>query len=245
MLYKYFSFKVYTVVIFVVASHIAYGEEVESTSSKWNSELGLGYVNTTGNTQTESIKATAKTVHEEQQWRQSAAIEALNASENDQTTAERYLLTGKIDYKYSKFNYWYFIASYENDRFAGYDRRTSESVGYGRRLIENAALTLDAEIGPGARQTKFETGEQTREFIGRVAGTLKWKISKSSDFGEEVSSEFGEKTTVTKSVTSLKASINSQLAMKLSYTVKYTSDVPVDTKKTDTETVVTIVYNYH
>jgi len=242
--FRNLSCNFYIAVIFIASSHIAHGDEIES-SSKWNSELGLGYVNTTGNTQTESIKATAKTVHDDHQWRQSATIEALNASENGQTTAERYLLTGKVDYKYSKFNYWYFTASYENDRFAGYDRRTSESAGYGRRLIEMTELTLDAEIGPGARQTKFETGEQTREFIGRIAGTLKWKITGNSDFGEEIFSEFGDKTTVTKSVTSLKASINSQLAMKLSYTVKYTSDVPVDTKKTDTESVVTLVYNYH
>jgi len=226
-------------------SSLVHADTDENNTSKWNSELGLGYVKTTGNTRTQSIKATAKTLHERKQWRHSASLEALNTSENDKNTAERYLLTGKIDYKYTKYNYWYLTASYENDRFSGYDRRTSESVGYGRRLLENEKITLDTEIGPGARQTKFDTGEHTRELIGRIAASFKWKISNNSDFGEEVFSEIGDKTTVTKTVTSVKASINSQLAMKLSYTVKYTSDVPIGTKKTDTESVVTLVYNYH
>ena len=238
--------RIFSLLLFyvVIAPEIQ-ADTVENSPSKWITELGLGYVKTTGNTQTASIKATAKTVNERQRWRHSASLEALNAAENDKTTAERYLLTGKTDYKYSKFNYWYLTISYENDRFSGYDRRTSESAGYGRRLIEQSNLTLDAEIGPGARQTKYDKGEQTREAIGRIAGTLKWKISNNSDFGEEITSEFGDKTTVTKSVSSLKASINSQLAMKLSYTMKYTSDVPIGTKKTDTESVVTLVYNFH
>ncbi|MGD8559906.1 MAG: DUF481 domain-containing protein, partial [Gammaproteobacteria bacterium] len=54
----------------------------------------------------------------------------------------------------------------------------------------------------------------------------------------------GDDETVTKSVTALTANINSSLAMKLSYTIKHTSEVPPDIEKTDTETVVTIVYKY-
>jgi len=223
----------------------AIAETPTTSDSGWKVEVGLGYVKTTGNTRTTSVKATTKAEHEQQQWRQSANFEALSASENATTTAERYFASGKVDYKYSKFNYWYLTGSYENDRFSGFDRRTSESIGYGRRLIEYPELTLDTELGPGARQTKFDNGDYTSEFIGRIAAALKWHISEHSEFGEDIYSEYGESTTITKSVSALKAAINSQLAMKLSYTVKYTSEVPDDIANTETESVVTLVYNFH
>jgi len=223
----------------------AFAADLPESPPAWKTEVGLGYVKTTGNTRTESIKGTAKTVHELQQWRQSASLEALNTSDNGKTTAERYLLSGKIDYKYSAFNYWYVTATYENDRFSGYDYRTSESAGYGRRLVQRPSVKLDVEIGPGARQTKYDTGEHSRELMARLAATLKWAISSNSEFSEEYTTEYGQDTTVSKSVTALKANLNSQLAMKLSYTIKYTSKVPDGADKTDTESVITLVYNFH
>ena len=50
--------------------------------------------------------------------------------------------------------------------------------------------------------------------------------------------------TITRSTTSLKAQIVGQLAMKASFAVKYTDSVPADTKKTETETALTLVYSF-
>jgi putative salt-induced outer membrane protein len=210
----------------------------------WTADIGVGYVRTTGNTETESLKGDVKAVKEKNKWRHSVKLEALNTSDNGQTTAERYFLSGKTDYKFSEFGYWYVTASYEDDRFSGYDYRISESAGYGRRLVSQPTLTIDGEIGPGAKQSKTDAGENQDEFLVRLAGNLLWKISDNSDFSEELFTEIGDDETVTKSVTALTANINSSLAMKLSYTIKHTSEVPPDIEKTDTETVVTIVYKY-
>jgi putative salt-induced outer membrane protein len=216
----------------------------EATPTGWTAEIGLGYVRTSGNTNTTSTKGNAKAVNEIDKWRHTVTVEALKSSDDDVTTAERYFLSGKSDYKYSTYNYWFVRVSYDDDHFSGYDYRITETVGYGRRLIHEPELSLDAEIGPGARQSKTDAGENEDEFIVRLSGDLKWKISETSEFTEELSTEIGEDDTVSKSVTGLKANINKSLAMKVTYTVKNTSDVPVGVKETDTEFVVTLVYNY-
>ena len=72
---------------------------------------------------------------------------------------------------------------------------------------------------------------------------LDWKISKSASFNEKITVESGD-TTTTKSVSALKAKINSKLASKITYTVKHVDKVPVGVKKTDKELAVTLVYNF-
>jgi len=237
------SSPILTLISPVYAESEATEKAPEVKDGSWAIEIGLGYVRTSGNTNTETIKGNAKGVSEYEKWRHSLNFEALNSSDDDVTTAERYFLSGKTDYKFTKYNYWYGTVSYDDDHFSGYDYRITESVGYGRRLIHEPTLSLDTEIGPGARQSKTDDGESDDEFMMRIAGNLNWKISDTSEFSEELFSEIGEDVTVSKSVTGLKANINTSLAMKLSYTVKHTSEVPADVKKTDSEFVVTLVYS--
>ena len=210
----------------------------------WIADLGLGYVKTTGNTETTTIKGDAKAVKEVEKWRHTITAEGLNTTDRDITTAERYFLSGKSDYKFTKYNYIYATATYDNDRFSGFEYRTTLSVGYGRRIIHQPTLSLDGEIGPGMRYSKPDNGDSEDEFVAHLAANLKWNITDYSEFTQDIFSDIGEDATITKSVTGLTANINKTLALKLSYTYKYTSEVPVGIDKTDTETVVTIVYKY-
>ena len=52
------------------------------------------------------------------------------------------------------------------------------------------------------------------------------------------------KNTATKSVTAFKSKITGALSMKASYKVEHDSHVPADTEKTDTETALTLVYDF-
>lgn len=212
----------------------------------WKASVEFGLVNTTGNTETQTITSKAKVELDKVQWRHSAAFESLSSSDEAGTTAERYEVNGQSNYKIgaSKRNYLFFMINYEDDRFSGYDYRATETIGYGRRVVEEPSLTLDLEIGPGARQSELENGDSEDEGLLRGAAKLAWKISGTSSLTEDLSVEAGEDTTISKSVTALTAKINSSLATKVTYTVKNTSDVPVDTEKTDTETAVTLIYTF-
>ncbi len=216
--------------------------QVVDTSWKGNVELGI--VTTSGNTETETINAKAKVETEREKWRHAAFVDTLNSSTQGTSTAERFVINGQSNYKFGEHNYFFAMVNYEDDRFSGYDYRVSEALGYGRRVIGDAALTLDLEIGPGARQSKLNAGGSDNEYTVRGAAKLAWKISDTSALTSDLSSDVGEDTTITKSVTALTAQVNGSLATKITYTIKNTSDVPVGIKKTDTETAVTLVYSF-
>lgn len=218
--------------------------DAAALDTAWKGNVEIGYVTTSGNTETESLNAKAKAETEREKWRHTISLEALNSSDQNVTTAERYLLSGQSDYKMGAKNFFYALVSYEDDRFSGYDYRVMESIGYGRRVIGEPKLTLDLEIGPGARQSKLDSGKTEDEFLARGAAKLAWKVSDTSKFTEDFTAEVGQDVTVTKSVTGLSAKVNSSLATKLTYTIKNTSDVPPGIEKTDTEVAVTLVYGF-
>ena len=227
-------------------SIVAQAEEQpeEKPKDKYKGNVELGYVNTTGNTETQTINAKAKVEANYAKWRQTVKLGALNNSDGDTTTAEKYYASLKTDYRFSQRNYAFGLIDYDNDRFSGFNYRTSISLGYGRRVIDETALWLDLEGGPGARFSELDSGESQDEFMFRLAGNLGWKISETSLSEQELSSDIGEDTTITRSVTALSAQIIGSLAMKLAYTLRHTSEVPADIKKTDTETSVTLVYKF-
>lgn len=222
----------------------SYAETKDPEFGTWKGNVELGIVYTTGNTETETTSAKAKAATETEDWRHTIKYESLKSADQGTTTAERYVVNGQSDYKLDKKNFFFVMLNYENDRFSGYDYRITEAIGFGRRVLDEPNLTLDLEIGPGARQSKLETGETENEGMVRGAGRLNWKISESSNFTEDLTVDAGEDSTVTKSVSALSAQINGSLATKITYTIKNTSDVPPGVEKTDTETSVTLVYKF-
>lgn len=221
-----------------------YAEDATVEKSLWKASAELGFVSTTGNTETETLNAKAKASTDREKWRHKAEITSLNSSDATTRTAQKVTLMGKSDYKLEGKNFLFGVVSYENEKFSGYDYRVTEAIGYGRRVVENADMILDLEVGPGARQSKLDNGDTENESMLRVAAAYDWTISKTSKFSEVFTVEMGEDVTVSKSVTSLSSQIEGNLSMKVTLTYKNTSDVPVGVENTDTETAVTLVYNF-
>lgn len=210
----------------------------------WSVSAELGGVITRGNSDTDSVNGKLQVGYERAPWRHRLNLEALGASDDDKTTAERYLAAYKADYRFDERNYMFGALRAERDRFSGFEYQVSESVGYGRRIILTEAHQLDGELGPGARQSERDDGQRENELIARLAGVYRWKLSPTSEFGEDLIVQAGESNTQTESVTALKLKINSRLAMKLSYTVKHNSDPPPEAEETDTTTAINLVFDY-
>lgn len=228
-----------------LTTSLAFADGDTSTNS-WKGSLEVGYVKTSGNTETESLNTKASAETDREIWRHKINLEALKSSDHGTTTAERYAVNGQSDYKLKgKRNFFFIFLGYEDDKFSGYEYQLTEAIGYGRRVLDEPTMKLDLEIGPGARQRKVEATNKTEgEKLVRGAAKYAWDISETSKFTEDLSTEVGEDVTITKSVTALSAKINSSLATKITYTVKNTSKVPPGIKKTDTEMAVTLVYGF-
>jgi len=216
----------------------------EKPASKWNGEAELGYLKTSGNTDTESLHTKGKIINERIKWKHTATIEITRKSDNGVTNAKRTYITGKSDYNIDEFSYLFATLTYENDDFSGYEYQYTEAIGYGYHVIKQEDLKLDMEVGVGARQSKLDSGSTNSEGLVKGAADLEWKLSKTSTFTQHLSVEAGEDNTISRSITALKIQVIGNLSAKLSHSIKHNSDAPAGKEKTDTESIVTLVYSF-
>lgn len=223
----------------------------EEEKSPWTNSAELGFVRTTGNTETQTLSGKADVVYEVEKWRHSGHVEGYGTESEDGTgtaivSAERYELSGKSDYKFTELDYIYGVIKLQKDRFSGFEYEHIVSAGYGRKAIKQENMELDLEIGPGQRFFKVDDGIADEEAVLRLSANYWWQISDTSKFTQELTSDIGEEITSSKSVTGIQANINSTLALKFTYTLRHKSSVPVgtDIEKKDTETAMTLVYSF-
>ena len=231
----------------LAASTVQAAEEVkkEEKTSPWTTTAGLGYVNTTGNTNTDSLTFKFDTAYEIERWKHEAHIETLKASTDDVTTADRKLFTAQTNYKFRPLDYFWGNFSYEDDRFTGFDYQAIISAGYGRKLINAEKHKLDAEVGPGYRKFKVIEPPQTDdEALLRLVGKYKWLISSYSEFTQDLIGNFGEDQEEWRSITALRTSINKTLALRLAYNVRYLDKVPLGNERYDRTTTITLDYTF-
>jgi putative salt-induced outer membrane protein len=224
-------------------------DEKAEDKSPWTSTLELGFIRTSGNTETQTTALKADVVYEVDKWRHTGHAEGYGTESEDDAgnnivSAERYQLSGKSDYKFNEFDYMFGLVELNKDRFSGFEYENKVSAGYGRKIIKQEDMELDLEIGPGVRFFKIDNGESDDEALLRLAGKYWWQISPSSKFTQDLSVDIGEDITSTESITGIQANINSTLALKFTYTIRNKSEVPVNTERTDTELAMTLVYTY-
>jgi putative salt-induced outer membrane protein len=221
-------------------------------AAPWSGEFGLGYLATSGNTDTSSVNAKLGLEYVEGAWKNSFLATAMGATDVDDTTneerstAERYLAANKLDYNFTERDYAFFALEWEKDLFGAVRQRTSQTVGYGRHVLVGPEHLLDLEVGVGARQNRLNDAIRTKEddAIARFAGKYIWNLSETSAFQQTLKVETGDTNTYTESVTELKMSIVGNLFAALAYTIRNNSDVPAGTKKTDTLTAVNLSYAF-
>ena len=211
----------------------------------WQGEVELGFVTTRGNTDTDSLNAKAKVVNEREIWRNSGRIDAVNNATDGVRNAEHYFAVVKSDRKFSEVSYFFASLNYDDDRFSGYDYRSALAIGYGRNVIKREGLALDLELGAGARRSRLDDATDAED-EGIVSGAMRinWQFSTVAEFGEDLSVEAGEISTITRSITSVKSTVAANIALKVTVTAQYTSDVPPTIKNSDVETATTVVYSF-
>jgi len=210
----------------------------------WGGKASLGYLSTTGNSETLNVSAAAELEYQSGKWDHLAQVSAVGAQQEDETTAEAYLAAWKSEYSFSEFNYAFGRVRWQKDKFSGYDQQMSETVGYGRRILHSDRHTLNGEAGIGLRQSDLRDGSSENETILRGSLDYTLKLSENAEFGQDFLVESGSENTFMESVTELKASLIGELALKASYTIRRNTTVPAGSEKTDTFTAIALEYEF-
>lgn len=216
----------------------------DAPESPWSGKATLGYLATSGNTENTTLNTGFEVGYTVGKWAHLFDAKAINASENEITTAEAYNAGWKSERNLSEKDFLFGRLNWRKDRFGGFDTQFSQTVGYGRRLIDSDKHKLNAEIGAGARQSKLQDGTSENETVFRGGMYYKWLFSETAEFRQDLTVEAGDANTYTESITAISAKLLGDLALVASYTIKNNSDVPPLTEKTDTYTALSLEYAF-
>ena len=207
-------------------------------------EAELGLVTTSGNSDTQTINAKLGLTKETERWTHNADFAALNNASDDETTAEKYSFGWQSDRKLDEVSFLYVIASYEDDRFSGFDYQATLGAGYGYKAINEEKRTLTLEIGPGYRVNALPDGDDEKEVTVRLGEKFRWQFSDNAELEQYAIVETGEENTVSRLGASVKSTLTGTLALKVGVDIKHTEEVPDDRDDTDTETYATVSYSF-
>jgi len=216
----------------------------DAPESPWSGKATLGYLATSGNTENTTLNTGFEIGYTKGKWAHLLDAAAINATEDESTTTEAYDLGWKSERNITDKDFVFGRLNWRKDRFGGFDTQFSQTVGYGRRLIDNDKHMLNAEIGAGARQSESQDGTEEDETVFRGGMYYKWLFSETTEFRQDLTAEGGKDNTYVESVTALSAKLIGDLALVASYTVKHNTDVPPLTEETDTYTALSLEYSF-
>jgi len=205
-------------------------------------EFGTSYK--TGNTEEQQMNILSELRYFWNKFENILNLKANNNKENDVRTSEEYRIKNQLKYTLSEKDYAFGELEYVNDRFSGYNFRTSELIGYGRNVLTRDNMNLSLEASAGARQSGLENGDNENSIMGKLGGNFDWQIRENIAFKEELDISFAQDATITESSTSIKSTLTDKLYLKLSFDVEHISDVPAGRENTDTITAITVGYGF-
>ena len=233
--------------IFLFAACVfAHDEAKEEVEFGWSGVGELGYVKTTGNTDSSALNVRLEFIRTTENWRYRFAGTALTTSEDGNKDNERYTAEAQADRKLNEKSYIFGVYRYDADKFGSYDPSQTATAGYGRELMKSEKHVLKGEVGIGYRSLKERiSGESESDLIFRFLLDDAWQVFETTAWTNRLLVETGSNNTFTQWNTGLTVSMTDAFAVKLGFELRNNSKVPPgDTEKTDTITSVNLVYNF-
>lgn len=210
-------------------------------------QADLGWLTTSGNSETTSLNAQLKLTKEAEKWLHEAVFTAIGSSnENDgvdETTAEKYTAALKSDRKLDDRSYLYALANYTDDRFSGFDFQANAGFGYGYKVIAEEDKTLQLEVGPGYSFNRYSTipasgDREIEEVTYRIGEKFTWNFSETSELSQYLAYEAGSdlKTLTYGGYVSSKLAAALALKIGIDVTNRDSDDIDNDPTIDDTDT---------
>jgi len=242
--------------LILLASLSVFAQEeapAETPPDPWKSALGLSYVDTSGNSDTEAFGLDFKVERLPEPWGFEIIGLFNRASNEGELTAERYYLGGRA--KRALGDRWELFGglSGEKDEFAGFDMRLLAEAGvvYKVLLGPTHLLSFDAGI-TYTDEDRLDPSPDEAWFGGVLGLAYEWKITDTTSFTERVLfyPNFEESSDWRlSSDTGIQTAISSLLALKFGYEYRYRNEPLMladgsEADTTDTTTRFSVVLNF-
>lgn len=225
-------------------SELAFDVAKLDIEEEWELSTELGATMTTGNTDTQALKAKIKGGLDYLSGRITYLAQFYQKTVDDERTADKWKLGLKHNIYFTEHSSSFAILEYAQDKFDSAQKTAILAAGYTQRLFDNNILLWNADIGPGIVWTDGDEGENNQNII-HLGSQFKLKLSDNAEFEQSILADLdikGRNKDIYRSETSLSASVVENLKMKLSYAMKFDADADIDKDRLDTETSVSVVY---
>jgi putative salt-induced outer membrane protein len=211
----------------------------------WTGSVGLGYLATSGNTDTESFGLTVNWARQPTPWGMEIIALANRAEAEGVTTAERYFagLRGKraLGDRFELFA----GLSYASDEFAGFDSRAILEAGGIWKALLGPKHELAFDAGLTWTDEEPVVGEGL-DYLGAVAGAAYvWKVTEAATFRQRLlffpNFDTSDDWRV-RSETSFEAAFAASWALRVGYLYTRDNLPPPGFGKTDGTTAVSVVF---
>lgn len=214
----------------------------------WSGSLGLSYLATGGNSESETFGADFEAARRPEPWGVELAASVHSAETAGERTAERSFAAMRV--KRAQSARWDLFGgvSGERDVFADVDLRVIAEAGVIYKALLGPPHTLGFDLGLTWTDEDRVEPEPDTESFGAVAGVdYEWRIGPTATFSQRLvyhpnfdrSSDWRAV-----SLTALSAAINERLSVKLGYEHHYRNQPIGDNDDVDTVTKASLVWRF-
>ncbi|MGL4746832.1 MAG: DUF481 domain-containing protein [Shewanella sp.] len=223
--------------------------DYQEPANDFTAEVEAGLQLNKGNTESSSFNGRTQLIFDTKQTKQEAVLKAYFASEKNQTTSEKYELQLQSNYKLDR-GYIFARGDFTWDQFGSYTKISTFSIGYGFNAINSYRTKLSLEVGPGYRynlpsESPIQSDpEAEKDVILRTAAKVSQKLQEYTSINADLTAEVGDKNNTLTLDMNYKNLIFQDWAFKIGVNIKYTEEVPEDSKHTDTITTFNLLYTF-
>lgn len=216
-----------------------------TASDAWAGSGELGLAIAKGNTDSQTLVGKLGVGKETPRWKLSAGAAFLYGKSDDEENARRYEVFASSGYRLGERSYVLGALRNERDHFAPNEYQWTASAGYGFEAIKNDDTHLTFEAGPGYRWAKLQgVRVHNNEAVLRGFMDFGHRLTETTELFNTLLIEAGGDNTFARNDFGVKVKMTDALALKAGFEVRHNTDVPVDTKRTDTLTTVNVVYGF-
>ncbi len=226
------------------------GAGAEEVQKKIKTRTELSYVETSGNTDTQTFSVSMETKKEGVKNRYFLTAKALYAKEDGRETSNKLSLDGSWERVLTERLFSLVTSGFSMDKFSGYEYRLYGGPGLGYDLVKRVRHVLQSLLSVVYNYDEYSVGEVSSDsyLTGKVTMKYEWKMLENLKFREKLdySVSFKDRDNFfLDSSTSIEARINRALSLGLSYVVSYQNQLPSpELRHTDTTFLTTLIIDF-
>lgn len=220
-------------------------EDIVGQKPKWQGNLEAGFIATTGNSESEVFNGAFNILHHKSQWTHALYAAASGSAFNGKRNTESYSVNGTVKRDIKDKQFLFATVRLFDDKFDSFSQSSSAAVGAGFQPMVTSKLSWDVFAGIGYSHQRLEESDKDISgvtFLGISQYSHQLTETTHLDFVSSI--EYKPENTFARNEASLDVAINSTLALKFAYEMRYNSSPASLDKNLDTITKANIVYKF-